>query len=400
MLEDLSDRIEKGPSLNFLDLPNEQQRKTNSEKLVVVGMSGGVDSSVTAWLLKQQGYQVIGLFMKNWDEIDESGQCSSVSDYEDVAYTASLLDIPYKSVDFVKEYREEVFNHFLDEYKMGHTPNPDILCNREIKFKAFFKKAMALGADYLATGHYADTDGLNLLTSADTDKDQTYFLYAIDGKVLEKVLFPLGKLTKPEVREIARKANLPTQNKKDSTGICFIGERDFRQFLSKYIAARPGKFKTLDGSVVGEHSGVVYYTLGQRRGLGLGGPGERWFVVGKDVSQNTVYVERGSTHAALFSSSLLASEETWISSKTPAFPLHCKSRIRHRQKLQDCIVTRDSSGKLMVNFETPQRAIAIRQSVVFYHENICLGGAIIDSHGPTFHDLGLSVPSELLLDSN
>jgi tRNA-specific 2-thiouridylase len=368
--------------LDFLNIPSEAQRKINSEKLVVVGMSGGVDSSVSAWLLKRQGFKVLGMFMKNWEEIDSSGQCTSESDYQDVAHTASLLDIPYLSVDFVKEYRENVFQHFLKEYELGHTPNPDILCNREIKFKVFYEKAMSLGADFLATGHYANTDGSHLLTSKDQDKDQTYFLYAINGKVLEKVLFPIGNLTKPEVRELAKEANLPTYNKKDSTGICFIGERKFREFLSTYIATKPGDFKTLDNTVVGQHHGAAFYTLGQRRGLGLGGPGDRWFVVSKDMKQNVVYVERGDQSPQLYSNQIIGTEESWLSGMSPVFPLSCMARIRHRQPLEKCMVTRDAdTQKLKVNFNHPQRAVAARQSIVFYNENYCLGGAIIDSHG-------------------
>ena len=350
-------------------------------------MSGGVDSSVTALLLKRQGYRVLGLFMKNWEETDEAGRCTSQQDYEDVAYTASLLDIPYRSVDFVKEYRDAVFANFLREYELGYTPNPDILCNREIKFKAFFDFAMKLGADFLATGHYARTDGKRLLAAQDADKDQTYFLYAINGQVLPKVLFPLGNLTKPEVRDLAMAANLPTAKKKDSTGICFIGERDFRQFLSTYIKDHRGDFKTLDNTVVGQHHGVMFYTLGQRRGLGLGGPGERWFVVKKDIQNNVVYVERGNDHPILLTQSIVASEESWISD-IPKFPLSCKARLRHRQALQTCTVVRLDSengahGLLSVHFEAPQRAIALRQSIVFYDETTCLGGAIIANQGPS-----------------
>ncbi len=371
----------EGLSLDFLELPSEEQRSINSEKLVVVGMSGGVDSSVSAWLLKRQGFRVLGMFMKNWEETDASGQCTSENDYQDVAHTASLLDIPYLSVDFVKEYRENVFSHFLKEYEMGHTPNPDILCNREIKFKVFFEKAMSLGADFLATGHYANTDGTRLLTSKDQDKDQTYFLYAINGQVLKKVLFPIGNLTKPQVRALAKEANLPTYDKKDSTGICFIGERKFREFLSTYIATKPGDFKTLDQSIVGRHHGAAFYTLGQRRGLGLGGPGERWFVVSKDMKQNVVYVERGHHSPELYSNQLVASEESWLAGHSPTFPIACKARIRHRQSLEDCVVSRDPIGqKLKVAFTNPQRAIAARQSIVFYEDSSCLGGAIIESH--------------------
>ncbi len=380
-------------NLDFLSLPTPEQLQANSKKLVVVGMSGGVDSSVAAWLLKRQGYRVLGLFMKNWDETDAAGRCTSEQDYQDVAYTASLLDIPYRSVDFVKEYRDAVFSHFLKEYTLGYTPNPDILCNREIKFKAFFDFAMSLGADYLATGHYAETNGTQLLAASDTDKDQTYFLYAINGQVLSKVLFPLGGLTKPEVRRLAMAANLPTAKKKDSTGICFIGERDFRQFLSTYIKGHAGEFRTLDNRVVGQHQGVMFYTLGQRRGLGLGGPGDRWFVVKKDVPNNVVYVERGSDHPILLTHSVIAAEESWIS-EVPSFPFACKARLRHRQSLQNCTVMRVSTedasiGQLEVRFETPQRAIALRQSIVFYDGKTCLGGAIITGQGPSLMETGV-----------
>lgn len=376
--------------MDFLSLPTPEQAKANQEKLVVVGMSGGVDSSVTAWLLKRQGYRVLGLFMKNWEETDSSGNCTSEQDYQDVAHTASLLDIPYRSVDFVKEYRDSVFSHFLKEYELGFTPNPDILCNREIKFKAFFNYAMSLGADFLATGHYAKTDGKRLLSARDLDKDQTYFLYAMDGQVLSKVLFPLGDLTKPEVRQLAREAQLPTFAKKDSTGICFIGERDFREFLSNYIKPRPGEFRTLDNLRVGDHHGVMFYTLGQRRGLGLGGPGERWFVVKKDIPNNIVYVERGTDHPLLLTHTVMVGEESWIGSP-PDFPFSCQARLRHRQSPQNCHVRRINTSNsneplLEVYFEKPQRAIALRQSIVFYDESVCLGGGILVAQGPSLMD--------------
>ncbi|NDD92936.1 tRNA 2-thiouridine(34) synthase MnmA, partial [bacterium] len=256
-------------------------------KTVVLGMSGGVDSSVAALLLKQQGYRVIGLFMKNWEETDEHGVCTSTQDYEDVARVCEKLDIPYYSIEFVQEYWDHVFAEFLRAYQAGYTPNPDILCNREIKFNLFFKKAMEMGADYLATGHYCQIGQTNgayrLLKAADQNKDQTYFVYTIQNSILPKVLFPIGHLTKPELRRLAEQHGIPTAKKKDSTGICFIGERNFRQFLAQYVPAKPGEIRTLSGERVGTHQGVAYYTLGQRKGLGLGGEGEAWFVVAKDI---------------------------------------------------------------------------------------------------------------------
>lgn len=367
-------------------------------KTVVVGMSGGVDSSVTAALLKEQGYRVIGLFMKNWDETDQDGVCTATQDFEDVARVCERLDVPYYSVNFVKEYWDGVFSHFLREYEAGHTPNPDILCNREIKFKVFFDKAMELGADYLATGHYcqnvAGPDGKpRLIKGSDPGKDQTYFLHAINGKVLDRVLFPVGALQKSEVREIARRYDLATQAKKDSTGICFIGERDFPQFMSRYLAAKPGDFKTLDGAKVGKHRGAAYYTPGQRKGLGLGGQGEPWFVVGKDIARNIVFVERGELHPALYADELTATEISWISGQAPGpLPYRCKAKVRYRQKDQDCVITRIEGDRIHVRFDQPQRAITVRQSVVFYEDDVCLGGAIIDTAGPSYWERGQSLP--------
>ena len=273
---------------------SQSQKEINSSSTVVVGMSGGVDSSVTALLLKQQGYRVIGIYMKNWEELDENGVCTSAADFEDVAQTCSQLNIPFQAVNFTEEYKQNVFRNFIDEYEKGHTPNPDILCNKEIKFKVFFQKAMDLGADFLATGHYCRTDGKTLMKGKDPGKDQSYFLYAVDQTVLKKVLFPIGDLEKSEVRKIAAEYDLPTKTKKDSTGICFIGERKFRSFLSNYIKTQKGEFRLLDGTVVGEHEGACFYTVGQRKHLGLGGQGERWFVVDKNTDENIVYVERGN----------------------------------------------------------------------------------------------------------
>ena len=356
-------------------------------KTVVVGMSGGVDSSVTAALLKKNGYNVIGLFMKNWEELDDSGFCSSAKDFEDVVYTCSKIGIPYRSINFVKEYKDQVFSDFLKEYQAGYTPNPDILCNREIKFKVFFEKAMELGADYLATGHYCRNENNRLLKGKDPAKDQSYFLNAINGEVLDRVLFPLGDLHKSEVRKIAHELELPTRDKKDSTGICFIGERHFGNFLQQYIALKPGPFQQLDGTVVGEHRGAAHYTIGQRRHLGLGGPGERWYVVAKDQQKNIVFVERGGSHPALFTDYLLVNDVSWITLEPEIFPYRCFAKIRYRQEDQECIVTREDPSTLKVTFKHAQRAVAPRQSVAFYQGDVCLGGGMIKSAGPSYYEL-------------
>src|SRR5690606_36183318 len=272
-------------------------KKSPKDTRVVIGMSGGVDSSVAALLLKEQGYEVIGIFMKNWDDTDEFGICTATEDYNDVIEVCNQIGIPYYAVNFEKEYWDKVFTYFLDEYKAGRTPNPDVMCNKEIKFKAFLDHALKLGADYLATGHYARViveDGeTNMLRGVDSNKDQTYFLNQLSQDQISKVMFPLGHLTKPEVREIAKKAGLATANKKDSTGICFIGERNFKEFLSQYLPAQPGRMETLTGEYKGEHQGLMYYTIGQRHGLGIGGDGDPWFVVGKDLERNVLLVGQG-----------------------------------------------------------------------------------------------------------
>lgn len=351
----------------------------NRDKTVVVGMSGGVDSSVTALLLKEQGFRVIGMFMKNWEEEDAQGVCKASQDYEDVVRVCEALDIPHYSVNFAKEYWDNVFTHFLEELKLGHTPNPDILCNREIKFKALFEKARSLGADFLATGHYARIgEGGTLLKSLDPQKDQSYFLYTLKQKLLPHILFPVGGMEKKEVRALARKMNLSVAEKKDSTGICFIGKRDFKSFVSQYLAYQPGDFENLKGEKMGRHDGIAYYTIGQRKGLNIGGPGDAWFVVKKDVERNVVVVEQGKEHPALYSSSLRATEASWVIDAPPSSSFCCTAKIRYRQADQECRVEVQEGGELLVTFKAPQRAVTVRQSIVFYQNDLCLGGAIIE----------------------
>lgn len=350
----------------------------------MVGMSGGVDSSVSAWLLKQQGYDVVGIFMKNWDEVDENGHCTAEEDFDDVRQVCEHIGIPYYTVNFEQEYHDRVFQYFLDEFTKGRTPNPDILCNREIKFKELLDQAITLGADALATGHYAQItreDGRALLTrGADEQKDQTYFLYAVNQKALSQTLFPIGHLTKREVRALAHEAGLVTAAKKDSTGICFIGERNFKSFLKNYLPAQPGEMRTLDGRVMGRHDGLMYYTIGQRHGLGIGGSGsgEPWFVADKDLTQNILYVVQGFHHPALYHSALYASDMHWIAGDLPDRTQRLTAKIRYRQPDVPCTLTRIDTDVWRVQFDTPQRAITPGQSVVFYQGPHCLGGAIID----------------------
>ena len=377
--------------------------KAKSDTLVIVGMSGGVDSSVTAALLKEEGYKVVGLFMKNWEEFDEHGVCQSSKEYADVVAVCEKLDIPYYSVDFIAEYKDQVFNQFVEEYKQGFTPNPDVLCNREIKFKVFFEKAMELGADYLATGHYCQSieiDGeFRLVKGADPLKDQSYFLYTIKKDILKKVLFPIGHIPKTKVRALAAKYDLATKEKKDSTGICFIGERNFKKFLSNYVTFEDGNFETLDGAIVGRHTGATYYTIGQRKGLGLGGQGEAWFVVGKEMKRNVVVVERGEFHPAMYADTLTATELSFTSGLwTKSLPFKCKAKIRYRQKDQACTITHIDSDKIFVTFDQPQRAITPRQSVVFYDGDICLGGAMIEQAGPSYFEMKKSLPTTNISD--
>lgn len=349
---------------------------------VVVGMSGGVDSSVAALLLKQQGYDVIGIFMKNWDDTDENGVCTATEDYEDVVRVCNQIGIPYYAVNFEKQYWEKVFTYFLDEYKAGRTPNPDVMCNKEIKFKAFLEHAMALGADYLATGHYARVayrDGeYQLLRGLDANKDQTYFLNQLGQAQLSKVLFPIGELQKSKVREIAKEAGLATAGKKDSTGICFIGERNFKQFLSNYLPAQPGEMQTLDGEVKGTHDGLMYYTIGQRHGLGIGGSGEPWFVVGKNVKDNILYVAQGFDNELLYSDAIIATNVNWVSGRKPSEPIACTAKFRYRQPDVPVTVEMIDETTARVSFEQRVRAVTPGQAVVFYNGEQCLGGGTID----------------------
>ncbi|RAL25572.1 tRNA 2-thiouridine(34) synthase MnmA [Thermoflavimicrobium daqui] len=356
----------------------------NKNIRVVVGMSGGVDSSVTAWLLKEQGYNVIGLFMKNWDDTDEFGYCTATEDFEDVRRVCAQIGIPYYSVNFEKEYMDKVFQYFLDEYQHGRTPNPDVMCNREIKFGDFLTKAKQLGADFMATGHYAQIKEINgqkyLVRGADPNKDQTYFLYAVKKEQLFQSMFPIGHLNKQEVRNIAAEQGLATAKKKDSTGICFIGEKNFREFLSQYLPAQPGEIHTLDGKKLGTHDGLMYYTLGQRQGLGIGGigTGEPWFVVKKDVKNNILYVAQGHDHPALFSNGLIATQVNWLGSEYPVHTFTCTVKCRYRQKDQEAQIIPQADGTFRVEFANPQRAVTPGQSVVLYDGEICLGGGIID----------------------
>lgn len=377
---------------------------SNKTKKVIVGMSGGVDSSVAAAVLKSQGYEVEGLFMRNWDEKDENGICQASLDLKDAEKVCDKLSIKLHEVNFSKQYWENVFLDFVDNYQKGLTPNPDILCNREIKFKVFFEKAMELGGDLLATGHYCSKletkDGHFLQMAVDQNKDQTYFLNAIKETALAKTLFPLGSITKPKVRSIAEEYNFITANKKDSTGICFIGERNFKNFLSQYIHSKEGYFKTLSGEVVGTHNGISFYTQGQRKGLGLGGAGEPWFVIAKDIESNTVFVERGE-HPALYSNKLYAHDLSWINpicedryAIGSENEVSCK--IRYRQKSQRCKIKILTNNEIEIEFEQPQRAISPGQSVAIYDDEICLGGAFITKAGPSLYDLGSKVLPEFV----
>lgn len=353
---------------------------------VIVGMSGGVDSSVAAYLLLQQGYEVEGLFMKNWEEDDTATYCAAHVDLADAQSVADKLGIKLHTVNFAAEYWDHVFEHFLAEYQAGRTPNPDILCNREIKFKAFLDFALDLGADGIATGHYARVRKLasgefQLLRGLDRNKDQSYFLHAIGQYALSHALFPIGELEKPEVRLIAEEQGFVTARKKDSTGICFIGERKFRDFLQKYLPAQPGEIVTPEGKVLGKHQGLMYYTLGQRQGLGIGGVKNAtenpWFVVDKDLNTNRLIVAQGHQNDWLLRSTLEAEQIHWIAERSPTLPLACTAKIRYRQEDSDCYVQIADYDTLQVRFAEPQRAVTPGQSIVWYQDEVCLGGGII-----------------------
>ena len=356
------------------------------QQKIIVGMSGGVDSSVAALLLIEQGFAVEGLFMKNWEEDDDADYCAAAKDLADAQAVCERLGIPLHSVNFASEYWERVFRHFLDEYSAGRTPNPDILCNREIKFHAFLDHALTLGADRIATGHYARTrvvDGhTRLLRGVDDGKDQSYFLHALSEYQLQHALFPVGELPKREVRKIAREHGLATHDKKDSTGICFIGERRFDTFLQRYLPARPGDIQSDSGELLGRHNGLMYYTLGQRKGLGIGGLQHAdeapWYVVDKDLANNVLIVAQGQNHPRLYHDTLETGHIHWINGADSALA-RCTAKIRYRQPDQRCTLANLSGDRHVVHFEKPQRAITPGQSIVFYDDEVCLGGAIIET---------------------
>ncbi len=354
-------------------------------------MSGGVDSSVSAWLLKEQGYEVIGLFMKNWEDDDDSEYCSTRQDWIDAVSVADVVDVDIEAVNFAAEYKDRVFAEFLREYQAGRTPNPDVLCNAEIKFKAFLDHAMKLGADYIATGHYARVREVNgefqLLKALDASKDQSYFLHRLSQAQLSKTLFPLGEIQKTEVRKIAEQLKLPNAAKKDSTGICFIGERPFREFLNRYLSYQPGAMKTPEGEIVGEHVGLSFYTLGQRKGIGIGGikshqkadgSSDAWYVAQKDVARNTLYVVQGHDHPWLLSAALEAGQNSWIAGHAP-LQHSLSAKTRYRQADIACTVDTSAADSFSLAFEVPQWAVTPGQSAVLYDGDICLGGGIISS---------------------
>ncbi len=360
-----------------------------SGEKVIVGLSGGVDSAVSALLLKQQGYRVEALFMKNWEEDDREDYCSAAEDLADAEAVCERLDIPLHSINFSAEYWDRVFAHFLAEYRAGRTPNPDVLCNREIKFKAFLDHARErLDADFIATGHYVqkrmlDSGRAELLRGRDRNKDQSYFLYAITGQQVGRTLFPVGHLEKPEVRTLAETAGLPVFDKKDSTGICFIGERKFRDFLQRFLPAQPGPIQTLEGTTIGEHTGLMYYTLGQRQGLGIGGLKQAaeapWFVVGKDIDNNILRVAQGHDHPALFSDHCRITDLHWINPVDIDLPMPLTAKVRYRQADQPCRILSLDGERAVVAFEQPQRAVTPGQALVFYRDEVCLGGGTIET---------------------
>ena len=360
-----------------------RDEKPRGDTHVMVGMSGGVDSSVAALTLIEQGYRVSGLFMKNWEEDDTGEYCAAAEDLADAEAVCEVLGIPLHSVNFAHEYWERVFSRFLTEYEAGRTPNPDVLCNKEIKFKEFLSQAEILGADYIATGHYvasrAVEEGVSLMKGLDANKDQSYFLYTLGQPALRKSIFPLGEMDKPEVRKIAEKAALVTHDKKDSTGICFIGERRFKDFLGTYLKRNPGPMLSADGREVSQHDGLMFYTIGQRHGLDIGGAGDAWYVSGKDIENNVLHVVQGHDHPALMSTRLVANEVHWISGIPQKDGVKCTARVRYRQQDQRCRLTRVSGDEIEVSFDEPQRAVTPGQVVVLYRDRECLGGATISN---------------------
>ncbi len=355
-------------------------------KKVIVGMSGGVDSSVAAWLLREQGYHVEGVFMKNWEQDDKDGYCAAAQDLHDAQKVCDQLNIPLHSVNFSQEYMQRVFNYFLDEYEQGRTPNPDVLCNKEIKFNAFLQHALDLGADLIATGHYARVEvaqgTARLLKAKDRDKDQTYFLHAVDPNALAKTLFPIGDFLKSQIREYAKELNLVTHNKKDSTGICFIGERRFKTFLNEFMLAKPGPIQNPFGDTIGQHDGLMFYTLGQRQGLGIGGSregsDEPWYVVDKEIATNTLVVAQGTHHPLLYAQGLICGPIHWLNPASDELPKTCFAKTRYRQTEQACVISPANQHQHYVMFSSPQRAVTPGQFIVFYEKNQCLGGATIE----------------------
>ena len=350
---------------------------------VIVGMSGGVDSSVAAAKLVQAGHHVTGLFMKNWEEDDTPAYCSAEEDLADAMRVCRHLGIKLKTVNFSHEYWTNVFQLFLKEYRNGRTPNPDVLCNKEIKFKEFLKWALHLGADYIATGHYAclgrDEHRYLLCKGKDAQKDQSYFLHTLGQDALRYVTFPIGEMEKPKVRETAKNLGLATHEKKDSTGICFIGERRFNDFLSRFLPLCQGDIKTLKGENIGRHQGACYYTIGQRQGLGIGGEGEPWYVAEKDVKRNILYVVQGREHPALLARVVFAEKLHWVVQSPPVLPTNCKAKTRYRQTDQSCTISMLGSNYSRIDFAQPQWAVTPGQSIVFYQDEVCLGGGLIKS---------------------
>jgi tRNA-specific 2-thiouridylase len=369
--------------------PSSDDTRDNSQIKVVVGMSGGVDSSVSAYLLKEQGYQVEGLFMKNWEEDDNDEYCAAAEDLKDAQAVSDKLGITLHTINFAAEYWDNVFEYFLAEYKAGRTPNPDIMCNKEIKFKAFLEfAAEELSADYIATGHYVqrsnESGNWKMLRGLDDNKDQSYFLYTLGEQHIAQTLFPIGHLEKPKVREIALEQDLVTHDKKDSTGICFIGERKFKDFLAQYLPAQPGEIETAEGRVIGKHEGLMYHTLGQRKGLLIGGMKEYgeepWYVVDKDIERNVLIVGQGANHPRLYSTGLVADQLHWVDRKGPQQAIRCTVKTRYRQQDIPCQITPNPDGSLLVKFDEPQKAVTPGQSAVFYQNEICLGGGIIENY--------------------